>query len=338
MRERRNYWVFLCAGALLAAGVACDSDRHGRQTRAEKAASGEGEDKAKEGTSQSLTIKGSDTMVILAQKWAERFMKNNSDKTLQVSGGGSGTGIAALINGTTDIANASRQMKDSEKKQLKNKQGKEAVATPVALDAIAVYVHKDNEIESVTVPELRKIYRGKITNWSKLGGPDKKIILYGRQNNSGTYAYFKEHVLDNMDFARKTQTLPGTSAVINAVSKDVGGIGYGGIGYAEGVRTVPLAPKGDKPVEPTMKKATSGEYPLARKLYVYTAGEPTGLAKQYIDFTLSKEGQKLVKGVGYYPLKDIGGGEQTGAAKEDKAKQQSADKSGDESAETTKES
>lgn len=241
-------------------------------------------------------------MVILAQNWAQAFMKANPGKVVQVSGGGSGTGVAALINGTADLANASRPIKDKERKQLTKRRGVQAQEFRVALDSLAVYVPAANKIESLTIPQLKKIFRGQTTNWKDVGGEDKPIVLYSRENNSGTYAYFKEHVLDNEDFAAAAQTLPGTAAVINAVSKDSGGIGYGGIAYGEGVRTVKVAPADGEPVEPTMENATSGKYPLSRFLNIYSAGEATGIAKDYIDFVLSEKGQEVVEGVGYYPL------------------------------------
>ncbi len=249
-----------------------------------------------------LTIKGSDTMVILAQNWAQAFMDANPGKVIQVSGGGSGTGVAALINGTADLANASRPIKDKERKQLSKRRGAEAHEYRVALDSLAVYVPAANKIESLTIPQLKKIFRGQTTNWKDVGGEDKSIVLYSRENNSGTYAYFKEHVLDNDDFAATAQTLPGTAAVINAISKDPAGIGYGGIAYAEGVRTVKVASADGAAVEPTMENATSGKYPLSRFLNIYSAGAATGIAKEYLDFVLSDDGQKIVEGVGYYPL------------------------------------
>lgn len=283
--------VLLCAVALACSG------RHDREESASAEADGE-----RGGAGNSLTIKGSDTMVILAQRWAEAFMRENPGTTVQVSGGGSGTGIAALINGTTDLANASRPMKDREREQVQEARGKEAHETRVALDALAVYVHAGNPVESLDLEQLRKIYRGEITNWSEVGGPDRAIVLYGRENNSGTYAYFKEHVLDDMDFAPQTQTLPGTAAVINAVSQDQGGIGYGGIAYAEGIRATKLKNDEGQVVEPTMENATSGRYPLSRYLNIYSAGEPTGVAARYLEFVLSEQGQGIIEGVGYYPL------------------------------------
>ena len=169
---------------------------------------------------RNITVKGSDTMVILGQRWAEVFMSKNPGITVQVTGGGSGVGIAALINGTTDVAEASRPMKDSEKDQVAQKRGKKAVELPVALDGLAVYVNGSNPISGLSLDQLKKIYTGAVRNWKDVGGRDERILLYGRENSSGTYVYFKEHVLENADYYPTTQTLPGTAAVINAVARD----------------------------------------------------------------------------------------------------------------------
>lgn len=250
-----------------------------------------------------ITVKGSDTMVILNQRLAERFMAENPGKTVQVTGGGSGTGIAALINGTTDIAQASRSMKDTEKAQVQQKRGAPAVEIPVALDGLAIFVNEKNPLPSITLAQLASIYMGETTNWKQLGGEDAPIVLYGRENNSGTYAYFKEHVLKDEDFAAETQTLPGTAAVVNAVSRDPRAIGYGGIAYAAGIRQVPVKKDADSTaVAATLENVSNGSYPISRFLFLYTAGQPTGDVKQYIDFALSPEGQKIAGEVGYYPL------------------------------------
>lgn len=252
---------------------------------------------AGEGAGGRLSVKGSDTMVVLAQRWAERYMQTHPGSTIEVSGGGSGTGMAALLNGTTDVANASRPVSERERTQMPDVQ-----PTRVALDALAVYVHQENPIRSLTMAQLGDIFGGRITNWSQVGGPDRAIVLYSRENNSGTYAYFKEHVLGGGDFAVTAQTLPGTAAVINAVAHDPSGIGYGGIGYATGIRTVPIAGEDGQAIEPTMENATSGRYPLARFLFMVTRGEPQGMARQFIDWIRSPEGQGLVEDVGFYPL------------------------------------
>jgi phosphate transport system substrate-binding protein len=250
-----------------------------------------------------LTLKGSDTMVILGQRWAEDYMKANPGVSVQVTGGGSGTGIAALINGTTDICEASRPMKDKEKDDAQAKRGAPAVETKVALDALAVYVNAKSPLKEISIPELHKIYAGDTTSWKDVGGPNHAIVLYGRENNSGTYGYFKEHVLENKDFAASVQTLAGTSAVVSAVKGDAFGIGYGGIAYLEGIRALNVK-KDDASaaVTPSLQTAQDGTYPIARFLYFYTAGAPTGLAKRFIDWVKSPDGQKIIEVVGYYPL------------------------------------
>ena len=250
-----------------------------------------------------ITVKGSDTMVILGQRWAETYMKDNPGITVEVTGGGSGTGIAALINGSTDICQASRPMKDKEKEDTKAKRGAAPVEVPVALDALAVYVNEKSPLKEISIPQLAKIYLGETKTWKDVGGPSHAIILYGRENNSGTYGYFKEHVLANKDFAPAVQTLAGTSAVVNAVKGDEFGIGYGGIAYMEGIRALKVK-KDDAspPVEPKLETAQDGSYPISRFLYFYTAGEPTGNVKKFIDWTKSDGGQNVIKDVGYYPL------------------------------------
>jgi phosphate transport system substrate-binding protein len=255
---------------------------------------------------RTITIKGSDTMVILAQRWAEEFMAQSPGSVVEVSGGGSGTGVAALMNGTTDVATASRAMKEHERTQLQQARDVQAVETPVALDALAVYVHRDHPVRHLTMDQLRGIYRGRIRRWDEVGGPARPIVLYSRENNSGTYVYFKDVVLGGMDFDAYTQTLPGTAAVIHAVSKDPTGIGYGGIAYTEGVRVLALSDGAGEPTMPTPEAALTGRYPLARPLHLYTAGPAQGLAGDFIAFALSPEGQRVVEGTGYYPLPEPG--------------------------------
>lgn len=256
---------------------------------------------------KTITIKGSDTLVILSQRWAEIFMKENPGITVQVTGGGSGTGIAALINGTTDICNSSRPIKQSEIEKLKNKYNSNPIEIKVAIDGLSVYVNTANKkVKELTVEQVRKIYMGEITNWKEVGGDNAKIILYGRENNSGTYVYFKEHVLDNKDFSSSMQSMPGTAAVINAVSKDKNAIGFGGAAYAKGVKDVAIKKDANsKAYLPLKKFIESGEYPISRYLYMYTTKKPEGNIKKFIDWTLSKEGQKIVADVGYFPIKKI---------------------------------
>lgn len=252
---------------------------------------------------RSITIKGSDTLVILGQRWAEIYMQKNPGVKIQVTGGGSGVGIAALINGTTDIAEASRPMKDSEKNDVLQKRGRPAFELPVALDGLAVYVHERNPVQELSLEQLKKIYTGAVKNWKEVGGRDERIILYGRENSSGTYAYFKEHVLENADYYPTTQTLPGTAAVINAVSKDVRGIGYGGIAYLKGVKALRVSKDASSPaVEPTLENVQKNIYPISRLLYWYLAGAPKDQLKKLADWVVSEEGQSVVENVGYYPL------------------------------------
>jgi phosphate transport system substrate-binding protein len=284
MRKAPTLWVLL-AGIALFAAAACgggsDTDAHNKP----------------------VTIKGSDTMVILAQRWAETFMTENPGFTIQVTGGGSGTGIAALINGGTDICNASRPMKDSEKKLVKTRHGKDVQEIPVAMDGVAIYVHESSPVQSLTTAQLKGIYTGRITNWRDVGGKDGRIVPYSRENNSGTYVFFKEHVLANEDFAREIQTLPGTAAVVNAVSKDPASIGYGGAAYAQGIREVPIRRDDTRePVAPSLQSVQSGQYPLSRSLFFYTTGAPAGNVKVFIDWVLGPEGQKICEEVGYYPI------------------------------------
>lgn len=250
-----------------------------------------------------VTVKGSDTMVILGQRWAEAYMAAHPGTVIQVTGGGTGTGFAALINGTTEICQASRSIKEAEQEQLQAKFGRRAVEVLVARDGLAVYVNEKNPVASLTLEQLRALYQGRVRNWKDVGGPDAPVLLYGRENSSGTYAYFKEHVLENGDFAAEMQPLPGTAAVVNAVLSDPNGVGFGGDAYARGVRLVPLrAGAGADPVLPTIAAIDDGTYPLARGLFFYLRDEPAGAAKEFVDFCLGPEGQKLVAEVGYFPL------------------------------------
>ncbi|HYM79934.1 MAG TPA: phosphate ABC transporter substrate-binding protein [Candidatus Limnocylindria bacterium] len=250
-----------------------------------------------------VTIKGSDTMVILGQRWAEGYMAAHPGAVIQVTGGGSGTGIAALINGTTDICQSSRPMKDDEKQQLNAKYGQPPQEIMVAKDGLAVYVQEQNPVRELTIQQIKDIYTGAVTNWKAVGGADVPITAYGRENNSGTYVYFKEHVLNDADFAAAIQTLPGTAAVVNAVAQDPNGIGYGGAAYAKGVREVGIkSDAAGAAVLPTAENVKSGAYPISRGLFYYMRQAPTGAVKEFIDYVLSAEGQKVVTEVGYFPI------------------------------------
>ena len=250
-----------------------------------------------------ITVKGSDTLVILAQKWAEVYMKENPETVIQVTGGGSGVGISALINGSTDIANASRKMKRSEMDKLKSRYNTLGVEIACAKDGITIYLHPSNKVKELTVDQLGKIFRGEIKNWKEVGGDDKAIKLYGRENSSGTYVFFQENVVKG-DFAANTQTLPGTAAVVNAVKKDANGIGYGGAAYAEGIEICKVKKDANSPAyAANAETIAKNQYPISRYLYMYVKNKPTGSLKKYIDWILSPEGQKLVVDAGYFPVK-----------------------------------
>ncbi|NTW48552.1 MAG: phosphate ABC transporter substrate-binding protein [Chlorobiales bacterium] len=252
----------------------------------------------------SITVKGSDTMVILAQRWSEIYMSQHPDVKIQVTGGGSGTGISALINGSTDICNASRPMKQSEIQQLKQRYGTLGVKVPAAKDGLSVYVHESNAVKELTMEQIKDIYTGKITNWKQVGGQDIKIIVYGRENSSGTYVFFKDHVLEGADYTSSMQSMPGTAAVVNAVSKDKNSIGFGGAAYGKGIKFLAVKKDANSPgYEPTEENVKSEKYPISRYLYMYLRNRPTGALKEFIDWTLSAEGQKIVSQVGYFPVK-----------------------------------
>ena len=254
-------------------------------------------------TVSKITIKGSDTMVILSQQWAEMYMKKHPETTIQVTGGGSGVGIAALINGSTDIANSSRPMKPGELEKIKAKYNKNGIEIACAKDGLSVFLNKGNVVSELTVEQIGAIFSGKITNWKQVGGADAKIQLYGRESSSGTFEFFKEHVVKT-DFSPNCQTLPGTAAIVNAVKKDKYSIGYGGAAYAEDVKDCKVKKdaksKGVLPTAATIKNKT---YPISRYLYMYLKSKPTGETKKFIDWILGSEGQKMIATVGYFPVK-----------------------------------
>jgi phosphate transport system substrate-binding protein len=251
-----------------------------------------------------ITIKGSDTMVLLGQRWAEDYMKQSPGTTVQITGGGSGTGISALINGTTDICQASRDMKTAEKEKLRDRYATTGTEIPVARDGLSIYVNAANPIGELSMDQLKLIFTGKITNWKELGGPDAKIIAYSRENSSGTYVFFKEHVLKNADYTPRAQSMPGTAAVVNAVGKEKHGIGYGGAAYAKGIKILKVKKDAQSPgVLPDETHVRDGSYPLSRPLYFYLRNKPSGDIGKFVDWVLSKEGQAIVTKVGYFPVK-----------------------------------
>jgi phosphate transport system substrate-binding protein len=249
-----------------------------------------------------LTIKGSDTMVILGQRLAEEYMKKNPGAVVQVNGGGSGTGIAALINGTVDLAQSSREMKVDEKQKAAKARGSEIVEQAVALDGLAVFVHNTNPLQSLSIAQVRDLFQGKVKNWNQVGGPDAPVVLYGRESSSGTYDYFREHVLAKGDFAPAVQTLQGTAAIINAVGRDRNGIGYGGIAYAKDVRPLAISVEGKAAVAPSEATVADGTYPLSRKLFFYHSQNAPERVTKFVQWALTPEAQALVTRVGYFPL------------------------------------
>lgn len=249
-----------------------------------------------------ITIKGSDTMVRLGQRLAEEYMKKFPKSVIQVSGGGSGTGIAALLNNSTDICMASRDMKPAEYKLAQGK-GIDVKRYSICLDGIAIFLHNSNPVDDLTLDQLKAIYTGEITNWRDLGGKNAPIVLYGRENNSGTYVYFREHVLKDEDYSERCQTLPGTASVVNAITKDPNGIGYGGIAWATTVKHAGVKVNDTTTaMHPKNEAVADGSYPISRELYFFTRGVPAGEMKNFINWALSPEGREVVELVDYIPL------------------------------------
>lgn len=251
-----------------------------------------------------ITLKGSDTMVQLAQRWAEQYMNAHKNVQVQVTGGGSGTGISALINGTTDICAASRPMKDNEKQKLIDKYQSAGVEVRVARDGITLFVHNQNPVKTLTMDQIAKIYKGEIANWKDVGGNDAEIVLYGRENSSGTYEFFKEHVLHKADFSNNMQALPGTAAVVNAVNRDESGIGFGGVGYSKGLKDIAVRADDGMEYLPSKEHILSGKYPISRYLYLYVRQRPEGEIKNLLDHILSPEGQQVVSNEGFFPVRE----------------------------------
>lgn len=256
---------------------------------------------------------GSDTMVNLAQAWAEKYAEVDPSISVEVSGGGSGTGIAAMINGTVDLANCSRKMEPEEIEKAKRNTSKEPQEYMLGYDALAVYVHKDNPLEEITLEQLANIYGegGTITKWSQLGvtmpeGTSDEIIRISRQSNSGTYHYFREAILGKeRDFRLGSRDLHGSKDVVELISRTVSAIGYSGMGYATPeVKMLRVSKKaGERAYAPTVASTLDGTYPISRPLYIYSLGEPSPHLKKYLDWLHGEVGQKIVAESGYVPLK-----------------------------------
>ncbi len=251
-----------------------------------------------------ITVKGSDTMVVLAQKWAEVYMVKNPTVQIQVTGGGTGTGFAALQNQTTDLCNASRKIKSKEVETCLKAFGKRPTEYQVCLDGLAVYVHDSSPIKELTVQQVEALFTGKLKNWKEVGGPDAPVTLYSRENSSGTYEFFKEHVLGGKDFAASAQTMPGTASVLQAVAKDKLGIGYGGIAYGAGAKHLKIKKDASSPaIEPTIETVQNETYPIWRHLFIYVnPALDKGDVAAYLKWMRTAEGQKVVNDVGYFPL------------------------------------
>lgn len=255
------------------------------------------------GTLYAQRIKGSDTLLPIAQQTAERFMNKNPDARVTVTGGGTGVGISALLDNTTDIAMASRPIKFSEK--MKAKVAKQDIEeTIVAYDALAVIVHPSNPVKQLTRKQLEDIFRGKITNWKQVGGEDRKIVVYSRETSSGTYEFFKESVLKNKNYMPGSLSMPATGAIIQSVSQTKGAIGYVGLAYVSPrIKTLSVSYDGKPYAEPSVENATNKTYPIVRPLYYYYNARNKGDVAPLMDFILSTEGQDIIKKSGYIPVK-----------------------------------
>lgn len=256
-----------------------------------------------------IQVKGSDTMVNLGGQWATEFMKKHPDIKVAVTGGGSGTGIAAMIDGNCDIAQASRAMKDKEKKQAEEK-GRTAHEIQVAIDCLVVAVHPKNPVEKLTISQLSDIFTGKVANWKDVGGKDAPITLCSRERNSGTHVYFLEEIVrkgnskGSEEYAKTAMMMPSSQAVYDQVASNENAIGYYGLGYLKDQnKAVKVAKDGGAAYGPSVENAVSGKYPVSRPLFMYTNGEPTGNVKTYVDFVLSEEGQKIVAKEDFVPMK-----------------------------------
>ena len=300
-------WVILATAACLAPVITGCGSRQGSTGR------------GGQGDKEIIRVEGSDTMVNLAQAWVEEYNKTHPNVSIQVSGGGSGVGIASLIDGMSNMANASRKMKDKELARAEQNTGKKPLECVVAMDALAVYIHKENPLRSISIEELAEIYgdEGEITEWKQLGVSNvacksDEITRVSRQNNSGTYHYFREAVLgEGRDYKLGSIDQSGSKDVVALVSRTPCAIGYSGMGYqTDEVRWLKISgKKGEPGTEPSVKTASDGSYPIARPLQIYTLGQPTGALKEYLDWILSSEGQQIVLDLGYVPINDPAAGD-----------------------------
>lgn len=261
-------------------------------------------------SAQYIENKGSDTIVNLALAWAEAYQAKYPNVRISVTGGGTGTGIAALVNGTVDIANASRKIKDEETAEAQSN-GISPVEHVIARDAIAVIVNPNNPVDELTLQQISDIYSGKYTNWQDVGGEDRPIVKLSRETNSGTHVYFLETVLRLGDkenktlFSTDTLLLPSSEGIISEVRQNPNAIGYDGLGYVpDDLKMIAIAKEeGGAYVLPSIETVNDKTYAIARDLYMYTNGEPTGIVKEYLDWILSAEAQQIVADLGFVPVK-----------------------------------
>lgn len=250
-----------------------------------------------------ITMKGSDTVLPLGQKEAEEYMKVDASTSITVVGGGSGVGITALMDGSTDIAMASRDLKTSERLKIADS-GKEIEQVTVAFDALSIVVHPENKVDQLTREQLEKIFIGDITNWSEVGGDDGKIVVYSRESSSGTYEFFKSNVMQKKNYASTVLSMPATGAIVQSISQTIGAIGYIGLAYeTKEVKSLKVSyDQGATFIAPSVAAAKDKSYPISRPLFYIYDKENTANVKGYIDFILSAAGQKVVGEIGYVPL------------------------------------
>ena len=285
-------WAIFCLMILVLLLASCRSGTEGGEAR------------------RAIQNKGSDTIVNIALAWAEEYRNVDPSVSIAVTGGGSGTGIASLINGTVDIANASRSMKENEIEDARANDI-EPVEHVIAIDALAVIVNLDNPVSEITIQELSDIFTGRVTNWKEVGGDDLEIILVSRETNSGSHVFFLEEVVrrgekENDDiFAARTLLMPSSVGITSEVRRNPRAIGYDGLGYVDPLHEKVLAISkdlGESYVLPTIETAKEGTYPLSRDLYMYTAGEPVDVIAEYLAWIMSPEGQAIVENLGFVPL------------------------------------
>jgi len=261
--------------------------------------------------SETIQVKGSDTMVNLGGRWADAFRKKRSDIAVAVTGGGSGTGIAAFLNGSCTIAECSRAMKEKERK-LAEAAGRKVKEIQVASDGVVVVIHPANPVTELTIEQLSQIFQRKLTSWKQVGGPDVPIDVLSRARNSGTHVYFLEHVVrmgnkhGKQEYAPDVAMMPSSQAVYDEVARNERAIGYYGLGYLGAKnKAVAVSANGKPAVVPSMETASDGSYPISRPLFFYTDGEPQGAVKAYVDFVLSDDGQRIVLAEGFVPLRPV---------------------------------